>query len=594
MYQFYYADTAKVTPHCDCKLNIAHRFKVTAIRPAMWEEHCLECAAPVCFRNCAHYQARSDGRCKRFDNGISVYPDEKACCGQGAHLKFRKWANMMTIIFPSMLSPDEYGAMTKKNAGLGKHLKRLAECPLPEKLRFTGIRTAEWLRRRGLRNHVTAGNEADAFLFHGYSYSEGDYRLIMEIYNDHTPVFKTALLIRPGENMYILDRTQLSAECQKSGNLVKIYPENDVEGELDILWCDFVQGYLVENKADCKPAPTVKCVVWDLDNTVWDGVLIETDDPASLQPKKEVLDMFRALDERGVIQSVASKNSAEQTISVLEKMGIAEYFLYPQIHWNAKSTSIAQIAGALNIGIDACVLIDDSAFERNEVQSAYPQVRVYDPSELSMLLQKPEFQMPITEESRRRREMYRAEEKRLILQNESNDGTVEFLKKCHLCTTMFTPSTEEEFTRCYELVSRTNQLNMSGKKYTTEEFREVLARSEHRNLAFSCEDDFGSYGIVGFMQYKVDGDAVIFTEFAMSCRVAGKYVESAVFTRVLKDAGCTEGHFAVIKTKKNVLLRNTLQKIGFSIAAEQSDSVAYRFDSDLENRELIPVELREE
>lgn len=114
MYQFYYADQRQTWERGLCKENIRERFHITAIRPAMWEEHCLECSAPACFESCAHYQSRSDGRCKRFENGLHTFADERACCGQGAHVKFRKWGNMMTVLFPAMLDEAQYAALWKK------------------------------------------------------------------------------------------------------------------------------------------------------------------------------------------------------------------------------------------------------------------------------------------------------------------------------------------------------------------------------------------------------------------------------------------------------------------------------------------------
>ncbi len=586
MYQFYYADEAENRPHQICKLNIADRFQITAIRPAMWEEHCLECSAPMCFESCVHYVARSDGRCKRFANGIAVFDDEKACCGQGAHIRFRKWANMMTIIFPAVLSVDDYLALQQENQKLGKHLKTLADSKLPRSLRWQSIRTVEFLRRRKLRSSVTENTEPDAFVFHGYSYEEQPFRLILEVFDDHTSVFKTSLHLVPGENLHILEKKDLADACWAPNFLVKIYPENDLEAKLDILWCDFVQGKSLLQE---QPAPTVKCVVWDLDNTLWDGTLIETEDPETLTLKPYVLDTIRALDERGVIQSIASKNEFDAAWAVVERLGFGEYFLYPQIHWNAKSGSMEQIAKNLNIGVDSFALIDDSAFERNQVQSELPQVRVYDPEVLSGLLEKPEFQMPVTEESRSRRSLYRAEEKRHALQQSDNDDTIAFLRKCHLQLTVFAPQTEAELTRCYELIARTNQLNMSGKKYTPAEFPEVMKRENHKSVAFSCRDDFGSYGIVGFAQYRVEGNSLAFTEFAMSCRVAGKFVESAFFAHLLQAERCSEGHFSVVKTKKNILLRNTLEGIGFKKDVETLEMVDYVFGLTLINRDIVNV-----
>ena len=584
MYQFYYADKARSGIRKECKENMRDRFQITAVRTAMWEEHCLECSAPACFESCVHYQARSDGRCKRFDNGLMTFPDEKACCGQGVHVKFRKWGNMMTVLFPAMLEESDYCKLWKKNEGFGKLLGIVESSPLPQALRWQGIRIPEFIRRRSLRKGNGLDNQADAFLFHGYSYHEDSYQLILEVYDDHTPVYKTAMAITPGENLAVIQN--LSPECSKAGNLVKIYPENNVEAELDILWCDFVQGQPVDAE---QPAAKVKCVVWDLDNTLWDGTLIETDDPNTLELKSGVRELIEELDRRGIIQSVASKNTHAAAMAVLERLGLDAYFLYPQIHWNPKSGSMKQIAKCLNIGIDALALIDDSPFERNQVASVWPQVRTYDAVKVSEMLTQPEFDVPATEESRNRRAMYRAEEKRNTLMTAEQIDLTDFIRKCNLRMHLFTPVAEEEKLRCYELVVRTNQLNMSGVKYTPEEFEGVLARPEHKNVAFSCADDFGEYGIIGFVQYRVEGEKVVFNEFAMSCRVAGKFVESALFTHLLRHENCAGGIFKVVKTKKNILLRNTLEQIGFVCTQDCPGEVEYAYDSGLLNHSVVKI-----
>lgn len=584
MYQFYYADKTKVYDRKECKLNIRDHFKITAVRPAMWEEHCLECSAPVCFESCVHYQARSDGRCKRFENGLMTFADEKACCGQGVHIKFRRWGNMMTVLFPAMLPEEDYRKLWKRNESMGRLLGAVESSPLPGSLRWQGIRIPEYLRRRSLRTLSGLDNTADAFLFHGYSYNEENYRLIVEIYDDHMPVYKTAISIVPGENLAVV--RNLSPACSVAGHLVKIYPENNLEAELDILWCDFIQGKPVTSE---QPAAKVKCVVWDLDNTLWNGTLIETEDPATLSLNAGVQEVMRELDSRGILQSIASKNDHNAAMAVLEKLGAAQYFLYPQIHWNPKSGSVEQIAKSLNIGIDSLAFIDDTAFERNQVASVWPQVRTYDICQLDGLLALPEFDVPVTAESKARREMYRAEEMRSTLMQAEHADIADFIRKCNLRMRLFEPQTKEEKLRCYELVVRTNQLNMSGIKYTPEEFESVLTRSAHRNFAFSCADDFGEYGIVGFGQYRIEAETLVFTEFAMSCRVAGKFIESALFSCLLKKEDCKSGKFEVVKTKKNVLLRNTLTQIGFRIETETDEQIGYMFDNSLLNKDVVKV-----
>ena len=277
-------------------------------------------------------------------------------------------------------------------------------------------------------------------------------------------------------------------------------------------------------------------------------------------------------------------------MAVLERLGIQEYFLYPQIHWDPKSGSLEQIAKDLNIGIDSFAFVDDTAFERRQVASVWPQVRTYDAAEMDTLLVRPEFDVPVTAESRLRRSMYRAEENRNTLRASENTDFVEFLRKCNLKTQVFFPGEEAQRLRCYELLIRTNQLNMTGRKYTREEFEEILLRPGHKSYAFTCGDDFGEYGIVGFAQYRVEGNALVFSEFALSCRVAGKFVESALFAHLLKEEKVRSGIFTVIKTKKNGLLRKTLEQIGFAVEEETETTVAYTFGEDLKYHTIVKVQ----
>lgn len=588
MYQFYYADPAD-SEVPQYQKNIAEVFRIDAVRPTMWEEHCLECSAPLCFQTCSQFEARADGRCKRFYNGIRVRREERGCCGQAARVRFRPWGNMMTIVFPPMLTLSAYQTLTDQNQGLGSKLRKIVTSQAPVKLRWSTIRGVEYLRRRRLRGMKAEDSAADAFVFHGFSFEKQPFHLILEVYRENQPVFRSSLSLSPGENLLVLDKGQLSPECWRSNNLIKIYPENDLEADVEILWCDFVKGSPVSSE---KPAAKVKCVVWDLDNTLWDGTLIESE-PELLQLRPGVKELIQALDERGFLQSIASKNDYEAAWPVVERLGLAEYFLYPQIHWNAKSASIQQIARDLNIGVDTFALLDDSVFEREQVRSALPQVRCYDITELPALLECPEFSVLVTEESRQRRQMYRAEANRRSVMAEDHDDTISFLQKCHLQVEVFEPKTEKELLRCYELLTRTNQLNMSGVKYSREEFDQALLREGYQAFAFSCGDDFGDYGIVGFGQYTKQQDKLIMKEFAMSCRVAGKFVESALFASILEREGYNQGEMTVRKTKKNTLLRRTLQEIGFHIAAEDDLMIRYAFNSKLSNCDLVSARFRE-
>ena len=122
--------------------------------------------------------------------------------------------------------------------------------------------------------------------------------------------------------------------------------------------------------------------------------------------------LIKRLDEMGVIQTITSKNNFDLAWQKIVSLGLGDYFIYPAINWERKSQSMMAIAKELNINIDTFALIDDSAFERDEVRSALPQPRQYDVSEINSILLYPEFDLPITEESKNRRLSYMIEAKR--------------------------------------------------------------------------------------------------------------------------------------------------------------------------------------
>ena len=104
----------------------------------------------------------------------------------------------------------------------------------------------------------------------------------------------------------------------------------------------------------------IKCVIWDLDNTIWNGTLLE-DQTVILRPN--ITEIIRTLDERGILQSICNRNSYEQVFEKLREFKLAEYFIYSQVNWSPKSESIAAIAKAINIGTDTLAFIDDQQFE---------------------------------------------------------------------------------------------------------------------------------------------------------------------------------------------------------------------------------------
>src|SRR3990167_1597589 len=205
------------------------------------------------------------------------------------------------------------------------------------------------------------------------------------------------------------------------------------------------------------------------------------------------------------------------------QIGLQDYFLFA-IHWGPKSESLKEIARRLNINLDTFVLIDDSPFERAEVQSALPQVRVYSVEQIPKLLSYSEFDVPITEMSKTRRASYLAEIKRDRVKESFSGDYESFLRSCQMQLRIFILEEEKHILRCLELIQRSNQLNLSARRYTEEQFRQLLSDKRVLNIALGCKDKFGDYGIVGFASVAEKDGIPVLQDLVLSCRVAQKRV----------------------------------------------------------------------
>ena len=286
-----------------------------------------------------------------------------------------------------------------------------------------------------------------------------------------------------------------------------------------------------------KEKQSIKCVVWDLDNTVWDGILLE-DAEVALRP--HVVHILKTLDERGILHSIASRNDHDVAMAKLKEFGIDEYFLYPQINWGSKAASITQIARDINIGIDAIAFVDDQPFEREEVAFTHDKVLCVDSALLDDFLDHPALNPRfITEDSRLRRRMYQADIERNRVEAEYVGPKEEFLATLGMIFTI-APCREEDLKRAEELTVRTNQLNTTGYTYSYEELDELRQSPRHKLWISSLEDRHGTYGKIGLTLLEMDQDVWTVKLLLMSCRVMSKGVGTIMIHHVLrlaKEAG---------------------------------------------------------
>jgi FkbH-like protein len=277
----------------------------------------------------------------------------------------------------------------------------------------------------------------------------------------------------------------------------------------------------------------IKCVVWDLDETLWSGTLLEG---GSAQVNERTREYIRILDGRGILQSIASRNDHDLAMHHLRQQGLAEFFLYPQIDWHPKSEAIKRIASALNIGRDAIALIDDQEFERAEVAFNLPEVLCLDSSRLDGFLDWAEFNPRfITEDSARRRLLYLSDLQRNHAEEEFSGPNEEFLASLRMVFTI-ARARDEDLRRAEELTVRTHQLNTTGYTYSYEELKNFLNSPGHRLLIAELEDRFGTYGKIGLSLMECEPQLWKIKLLLMSCRVMPRGVGSIMISHIVESA----------------------------------------------------------
>jgi len=281
----------------------------------------------------------------------------------------------------------------------------------------------------------------------------------------------------------------------------------------------------------------IKCVVWDLDHTIWDGVLLEDE---RVRLRADIEDVIKTLDGRGLLQSIASRNDYGKAIEKLREFGLCEYFIYPQISWNSKAESVKRIAESINIAPDSIAFVDDQPFERDEVNYLLPEVLCIDAAHLDRITGMPEMHPRfITEDSRNRRLMYISDIERKKDEEEFVGPKAEFLASLNMIFTV-APATEDDLKRAEELTVRTHQLNTTGYTYSYEELDGFRQSPNHLLLIASLEDRYGSYGKIGLALVECLGEAWTIKLLLMSCRVISRGVGSTLLNlimRLARDAG---------------------------------------------------------
>jgi FkbH-like protein len=358
-------------------------------------------------------------------------------------------------------------------------------------------------------------------------------------------------------------------------------------------------GELVARLMAAKQGRSFKCLVLDLDNTLWGGVIgddglegIVLGQGSALGEAHAAFQEYcRELSRRGIILAVCSKNDEANALEpfdkhpemVLRKGDVACFVA----NWSDKAANIRAIAEQLNIGIDSLVFVDDNPFERTLVRQELPMVAVPevgdDPTSFAQTLADAGYfeSLAITQEDRERSGQYQGNRLREELRSSATD-LPSYLRglDMQLIWKRFDPI---GLSRTVQLINKTNQFNLTTRRYTEEDVLSVMRDNRAFGLQLRLTDRFGDNGIISIVIGKMasddiqdeleDGDLLIDT-WLMSCRVLGRQVEPTTLNLVAAQAqglGARRLVGEYVPTKKNAMVRDHYEKLGFTVASRAED-----------------------
>ncbi|NEU27829.1 HAD-IIIC family phosphatase [Paenibacillus polymyxa] len=339
-----------------------------------------------------------------------------------------------------------------------------------------------------------------------------------------------------------------------------------------------------------------KCLVLDLDNTLWGGV-IGDDGPANIQlgslyPGNCFVNLQRIakrLKQQGVILAVCSKNEfsiVEEALENHPEMLLRQTdFSIMQVNWEPKNENIRYLANQLNIGLDSLVFIDDSPFERQLVASTIPEVTVIDIGTepalyLNSLLETGYFNvLQTTETDQNRTEMYRMQVERKAF-SKSFSSPEEYLKQLEICVNIF-EADEYSMPRLMQLNLRTNQFNMTKNQYTEAYNLQNQKEGLVSLLGFTCKDRFGQEGIIGGVWINKQPNHWVIQNFMMSCRVFSRKIEYAVLQYIVDEATRCRIQYIEAEyrhTSKNHIVSDFYTNAGFHMIRQEDEHTQYRIN----------------
>lgn len=336
----------------------------------------------------------------------------------------------------------------------------------------------------------------------------------------------------------------------------------------------------------------LKCLVLDLDNTLWGGVvgedgyenLILGDSGAGLAFKNLQLAIFK-LYRQGVILAISSKNNTCDALEVLERhphmLIRPDMISAMRINWDDKPKSLQSIAMELKIGLDSMMFVDDSVAERAMMRSVLPEVAVLDlPQDpalfADLLIRHSRFwPLHITPDDLAKGQFYKQDRIRRT-HKELSENIVDFLINSNIQISIFEP-TKDVLPRIVQLINKTNQFNLATARYAQTDLETLLCNSDNHLFYAQMRDQFGDYGIIAAALVREN----TIDSFVLSCRAFGKYAESAFLSYIvgrMSEQKIKRAFGRFIASPKNSMAKDFYKNNGFCLHSESNVGQLWQID----------------
>ena len=265
----------------------------------------------------------------------------------------------------------------------------------------------------------------------------------------------------------------------------------------------------------------IRLIIWDLDETFWKGTLSET----TISIPEKNIEIINTLTDRGIMNSICSKNDFDEVRETLEKNNIWDLFVFPKISWSPKGEQVKKIIEQVQLRPESILFIDDNPNNLAEVKFYNPSINVSGIEIIDGILDNPKF-LGKNDTNHSRLKQYKILESKWIDQQNAVSNE-EFLYSSNIKVDI-KHDCEKHIDRITELINRTNQLNFTKNRLSTTQVEELISNNEQECGYITVKDNYGDYGIVGF--YSLCNNTL--NTFCFSCRILGLGVEQYVYAQL--------------------------------------------------------------